>query len=162
MVVAWTQLCSCVLLAFMLHSSNPSVTWSVFDCFGSCSSISCFCFHVLTWFKNSFEKQTHKHQMIKNTVSRPAKVCLQHPYACLWKRQRLNVRNIRKLVQKSMHLAHVSHIQSVKLVRDQQAATKTHDLKMSTDNMYLEHMYHTQSVKLFRDQQAATKSHDLN
>ena len=87
---------------------------------------------------------------------------LKMSFVCLWKRQRLNVRNIHKLAKKSMHLGHVSHIKSVKLVRDQQAATKTHDLKMSTDNMYLEHMYHTQSVKLFRDQQAATKSHDLN
>ena len=62
----------------------------------------------------------------------------------------------------NVNLAHMSHIQSVKLFRDQQAATKTHDLKMSTDNMNLEHMYQIQSVKLFRDQQAATKSHDLN
>ena len=46
----WAQLCSCVLFLYMLQSSNPSMTWSVFDCFGCCSSISCVCCHVLMCF----------------------------------------------------------------------------------------------------------------
>ena len=56
---------------------------------------------------------------------------LNMSFACIWKRQRFNVRNIHKPAQKTMHLGHMSHIQSVKLFRHQQTATKTYDLKMS-------------------------------
>ena len=56
---------------------------------------------------------------------------LNMSFACIWKRQHFNLRNIHKPAQKTMHLGHMSHIQSVKLFRHQQTATKTYDLKMS-------------------------------